>query len=103
VTFYGHMLTETVDLEPVDSLDADGSKSYGTKKTDLAARIERDVSVSGDSEGLSEDTVTAVWLEAEEVGKGDRIHLPSGETLEVMATETVATTDGRLDLYKAEG
>lgn len=103
MAFYSHMLNDQVDLEPVDSLNGDGSKSYAAKKTGLAAYVRRSISDSGTAEGIEDDLGTEVWLEAEEVGRGDRITLPSGETMRVQRTETVTTTDGRLDIYKAQG
>lgn len=103
MAFFSHMLTETVDLEPLDSLGSDGSRTFGAKSTGLAARVDRDVSVSSGSEGAEEDTRDLVWLEAEEVKEGDRLHLPDGEVLEVQEASVTKTTDGRLSIYKAHG
>lgn len=103
MAFFSHMLTESVDLEPLDSLGDDGSRSWGSKSTDLAARVDQSTSVSGGGEGAEEDVRDVVWLEAEEVKEGDRIHLPDGEVLEVQKVTVTKTTDGRLSIYKARG
>jgi len=104
VSFWSHMLTQTVDLEPLTGVDTStGAKQYGTKSTGIAARVERNIEVTGESTGATGDTVTRVWLEAKEPDEGDRIHLPDGDVLEVMSTETIPTTDGRTEIYRAQG
>jgi len=103
VSFFSHMLTEEVDREPIDSFGTDGQPTYGTKSTGLDARVKRNIRENSDTGGTSGDTATVVWLEAEEVQEGDRLHLPDGTVLDVQSTSTVKTTDGRLSLYRAEG
>jgi hypothetical protein len=102
MAFYSHMLTQTVDIEPQTGVSTDGSVTYGAISSDVAARVERNIEVSGGSEGIMSDTVTIVWLE-QEVGKGDRITLPSGDVMEVSQTESLPHTDGSVTLYKAMG
>lgn len=102
MTFGPHMLTDSGDIEPLDDLADDGSPQYGALETGVAMRVEREIEVSAGSDGSTDDTVTRVWLD-QEVGKGDRIHLPDGEVLEVMSTTTIESTDGRTQIFRAEG
>lgn len=100
--FYEHMLNQSVDLEPFDSLDDDGSPTFGALVTGLDARVEREIEMTGDDTGVTSDTVTTVWV-GREVGEGDRIHLPSGDVMEVQAVESDPSVDGQTTLYKAQG
>jgi len=100
--FFEHMLTDSVDIEPFAGLDDSGAPSYGTLEAGVDAYVARDIEVSGDTEGISGNIVTRVIL-SQEVDEGDKIHLPGGDTMEVMATVSLSSTDGRETLHKVMG
>jgi hypothetical protein len=96
------MLTQSVDIEPFAGLDDSGAPTFGSTVTGVDAYVARDIEVSGDTEGISGEVVTRVIL-SREVDEGSRIHLPSGDVMEVMATVSLPSTDGRETIYKAMG
>ena len=102
MAFYTHLLTQSVDIEPLDSLDTDGSPVFGSLTTGVNARVERSIQIVGGDGGAVRVWTTRVWLD-QEVGEGDRIHLPSGDVLEVQQTESIPTVDGRVEIYRAKG
>lgn len=102
MAFFSHMLVDAVDIEPNTGVNIDRSLSYGAPVTGVPARVERDIQIDWMSDGSSEDTATVVWLERQ-INEGDRITLPGGEVMEVAATQSMSTTDGRVTLHKAAG
>lgn len=102
IAFYEHMLNQSVDIESFAGLDDSGAPTYGTLVTDVSAYVKRDREVDTGTEGATGDIVTEVFV-AREIDEGDRIHLPSGDTMEVMATDTLTSTDGQTAIYTAMG
>jgi len=101
MSFFTHMLTQSVDVESI-TLDQDGSETVSSTTTGVDARVERSIEGQTSDRGTARDTVTTVWLD-QEVAEGDRIVLPSGDTMQVARTESIPAVDGRVELYKAEG
>jgi hypothetical protein len=96
------MLTEEGSIEPFDSLDSDGSPTFGALTAGVAMRVEEGVEVAFVGEGSREDVMTVVWID-QSVSSDDRIHLPDGSVLDVKGVQKIPTTDGRVSIWKAAG
>lgn len=101
MTFYAHMLNESVTVEPVNTLGEDGQPVYGAGVT-RDVYIERRTSVLSEEFGFTASVDTGLIAESE-IAKGSRVTLPDGSTMQITETGEMRSTDDATSIYVAGG
>lgn len=102
MTFFAHMLTDTVTLEPLTGVASDGGDQFGAAQTGLAAKVFESAKAMPGDTGTDGDEDTGLLLEVE-TSKGDKITLPDGEEMRVKAAGEAVGVFGATSLYWAAG
>jgi len=101
VTWFAHMLTDSVTLEALTGAGSDGGDQFGAAQTADAKVFESAAAMPGDT-GVTDDEDTGLLLDVE-ASEGDRITLPDGEKMRVKAAGEATSIDGSTSLYWAAG